>query len=130
MRRMPRWSLFILAATAPASALLVPSPVLAYGEPEDIEPHLEERALHFHTDRLRVDPGSTDTAFDTYPPVRPLVYSGELHAAARFYADDMAEHGCFPADHSSCDGTPFGTRVSGFYSVSYTHLTLPTTSRV
>ncbi|MCO4769434.1 MAG: CAP domain-containing protein [Deltaproteobacteria bacterium] len=103
----------------PLLALLsLPSLAHGYGEPEGVEPHIEERALHFQTDRLRVDPGATDVQFDSYDPVRPLIYSADLHAAARFYADDMAENGCFPADHSSCDGTSFGERVSSFYGGS------------
>ena len=98
-----------------ALILLCPSVASAYGEPANLEQHLEERDLHFHTDRLRVDPGATDVQFDTYDPVRPLVYNDDLHEAARFYADDMAENGCFPANHSSCDGTSFGDRVRSFY---------------
>ena len=97
---------------------LLPGVVFAYGETVEIEPNLEERALHFHTDRLRVDPGATDVTFDSYPAVRPLVYNAGLHEASRFYADDMAENGCFPASHSSCDGTSFADRVNRFYSGS------------
>ncbi len=95
---------------------LLPGSALAYGEGGELEPSLQERALHLQTDRLRVDPGATDITFDSYPAVPPLVYNGDLHAAARFYADDIQENGCFPADHSSCDGTPFGDRVRSFYS--------------
>jgi hypothetical protein len=96
---------------------LTPSLALGYGEPdEEGLPSPTERSLHFFTDRLRVDPGYTDSLFSGYLPVAPLAYNYELGAAARFYANDMAENGCFPADHSSCDGTPFDTRVSGFYS--------------
>ena len=76
--------------------------------------------MHFFTDQLRVDPGWTDSQFAGYLPVPPLAYNEDLGAAARFYADDMAENGCFPADHSSCDGTPFGERVASFYSGSPT----------
>ena len=103
--------IFALVATAPSAAA-------AYGEAGATEPSLEERALHLHTDRLRVDPGAADPAFDDLPAVRPLILADELGAAARFYAEDMAENGCFPADHSSCDGTSFGDRVRSFYSSS------------
>jgi len=104
-----------LALTA---LVALPGLAMAYGEPGNIESHLEERALHFQTDRLRVDPGATDVTFDTYPAVRPLVYNSELNSAARFYADDMRENDCFPASHSSCDGTSFADRVQSFYSGS------------
>ncbi len=98
-----------------AGLLAAPAAAFAYGE---ADLRVEERALHFQTDRVRVDPGATDVTFDTFDPVRPLVWSDELGDAARFYADDMGEHGCFPADHSSCDGTSFQARISSFYSGS------------
>jgi hypothetical protein len=101
-----------------ALLLLSPSLAFAYGEPGEVPPSLEERALHLHTDRLRVDPGAADSEFDELPAVPPLAWNDDLHEAARFYADDMAENGCFPADHSSCDGTTFGTRLAGYYSGS------------
>lgn len=97
---------------------LLPGIAFAYGETIELEQNLEERALHFQTDRLRVDPGATDVTFDSYPAVRPLIYNAELHEASRFYADDMAENDCFPANHSSCDGTSFADRVNSFYSGS------------
>jgi len=96
--------------------ILLPTSAWAYGEGLADRPSLEERAVHLFTDRLRVDPDATDAQFSTYAPVRPLRYQPDLNDAARFYAEDMAENGCFPADHSSCDGTPFGTRVNSFYS--------------
>jgi hypothetical protein len=99
-----------------AVLLLFPASALAYGEVVDDRPSPEERALHFFTDQLRVAPDATDLTFSTYPPVRPLIYSTELNEAARWYAEDMAVNGCFPADHSSCDGTSFGDRVRSFYS--------------
>ena len=95
----------------------VPGLAFGYGEPDDQGlPSATERSLHFFTDRLRVAPGHTDDLFSGYSPVPPLAYNYDLGAAARFYADDMAENGCFPPDHSSCDGTSFETRVSGFYA--------------
>ena len=99
-------------------ALSVSAPALAfgYGEAGAAKQSLPERALHFHTDRLRVDPGAADSTFDDLPAVRPLILADELAAAARFYAEDMAANGCFPADHSSCDGTSFSARVGSFYS--------------
>jgi hypothetical protein len=103
----------LLIATLAAA---VPSLASAYGEAGTTEQSLEERALHFYTDQLRVDPSATDSAFDELPAVRPLVLADELAAASRFYADDMGENGCFPADHSSCDGTSFSERVGSFYS--------------
>ncbi len=96
--------------------LLFPQLAFAYGEVVGDSPSPEERALHFFTDRLRVDPDATDPQFEDLPPVRALIYNADLNEAARFYAEDMAANGCFPADHSSCDGTPFGERVGGFYS--------------
>ncbi len=96
--------------------LLVPAAASAYGEGTVDRPSLEERAVHLFTDRLRVEPDATDPQFSNYAPVRPLRYHPDLNDAARFYADDMAENGCFPADHSSCDGTPFGDRLRQFYS--------------
>lgn len=98
-----------------AGLLAIPASAFAYGE---ADLRFEERALHFQTDRVRVDPGATDVTFDTFEPVRPLVWNDELGDAARFYADDMGEHGCFPADHSSCDGTSFQQRLNSFYSGS------------
>ena len=89
---------------------LSPAVALAYGEPdEDGYPSAEERAMHFFTDRLRVDPDYTDSQFSHYEEVAPLAYNRDLNHAAHFYADDMAENGCFPADHSSCVGTSFAT---------------------
>ncbi len=99
-----------------ALLLLLPAPAFAYGEVVDGRPSAHERALHFFTDQLRVDPDFTDPQFADYPPVRPLIHADALNEAARFYADDMAANGCFPADHSSCDGTPFGERLSLFYT--------------
>lgn len=100
-----------LAASAPAAAF-------GYGEAGETKQSLEERALHLHTDRLRVDPGAADEQFDDRPAVRPLIQAEELATAARFYADDMAANGCFPADHSSCDGTSFSSRLQSFYDGS------------
>jgi len=95
-----------------------PSAAFAYGEADGDRHGLEERALHFYTDRLRVEPDATDPQFGTYDPVHPLVYNPDLNDAARWYAEDMEAHGCFPPDHSSCDGTSFGERVGGFYEGS------------
>jgi hypothetical protein len=102
----------------PLIALLVLAPTAAhaYGEAPDGWPGPQERALHFFTDQLRVDPDATDPQFSTYVPVRPLIHAEELNESARFYADDMAANGCFPADHSSCDGTSFGDRLAMFYA--------------
>ncbi|HCP48497.1 MAG TPA: hypothetical protein DIU15_20840, partial [Deltaproteobacteria bacterium] len=98
--------------------LLVCAPGIAsaYGEGTELLPSWEERAVHLFTDRLRVEPGADDPQFSDYSAVRPLVYNPDLNEAARFYADDMAANGCFPADHSSCDGTPFGERLDNFYA--------------
>lgn len=96
--------------------LLLPSPAFAYGEVAHDRPSPEERALHFFTDQLRVDPDATDVQFSSYSPVRPLMYADPLNEAARFYAEDMNANGCFPEDHSSCDGTSFGDRLAAFYS--------------
>ncbi len=104
-------TLLLIAALA-ASA---PSVAGAYGEAGTSQQSLQERALHLHTDRLRVEPGAPDAAFDDLAAVRPLILADELAAASRFYAEDIADNGCFPADHSSCDGTPFSERVSSFY---------------
>jgi hypothetical protein len=112
-----------LPAAALACALLsLPGLALGYGESASSGdggpelPSAEERALHLFTDRLRADPAAADADFADLPAVRPLVRGSELGEAARFYASDMAENGCFPPDHSSCDGTPFGTRLAEFYS--------------
>jgi hypothetical protein len=93
-----------------------PSAALAYGESDGERYSLEERALHFHTDRLRIDPDATDPEFSDIDPMKPLVYNADLNDAARFYAEDMELNGCFPLDHSSCDGTSFGDRVDDFYT--------------
>ena len=94
---------------------LFPAVALAYGEADGERYTLEERAMHFYTDRLRVDPGFSDPESDHIDPMAPLVYNPDLNDAARFYAEDMELNGCFPADHSSCDGTSFDERVGGFY---------------
>ena len=99
-----------------ALPLLFPTLAHAYGEATALGPSPEERALHFFTDQIRVEPDANDPAFSNLPPVRPLVLNEDLNEAARFYADDMAENGCFPPDHSSCDGTAFGERVGSFYN--------------
>lgn len=96
-------------------SLLLPSAALAYGEGQGGMPSVEERSLHLWTDALRIDPDYTDVQFDEYDALDPLVYDADLNDAARFYAEDMAANGCFPADHSSCDGTSFETRVRSFY---------------
>lgn len=107
----------LLAALLP----LAPSVAAAYGEGDGDRPGLEERAVHFYTDQLRVDPDAADDPACGDPPdealvpVDPLVYQGDLNDAARFFAEDMQDNGCFPADHSSCDGTSFEDRVRGFY---------------
>ena len=96
-------------------ASILPASAFAYGEGDGGRPSVEERALHLWTDAVRVDPDYTDVQFDEYDPVPPLVYDSDLNDAARFYAEDMYENGCFPADHSSCDGTPFDQRLWSFY---------------
>lgn len=108
---MVRTTFLIVALTAAAPGL-----ASAYGEAGTTEQSLEERALHFYTDQLRVDPGAPDAAFDELPAARPLILADELAAASRFYADDMGANGCFPEDHSSCDGTSFSERLGSFYS--------------
>ena len=99
-------------------ALLVPASAAAYGEGSDDRPSIEERAIHFYTDEVRLDPDHFDDEFSGYSPMHPLIYNRDLNDAARFYAEDMEANGCFPADHSSCDGTPFDARVWSFYSGS------------
>jgi len=102
--------------TVPALlVLLAPGVASGYGETDGDRPCPQERAVHFFTDQLRVDPGAYDAQFDR-DPVRPLVHHPDLNDAARFYAEDMAANGCFPEDHSSCDGTSASDRVGSFYS--------------
>ena len=95
--------------------LLWPCTALGYGEVVDDRPSPEERAAHFFTDRLRVEPDYTDVQFSDLEPVRPLIYAAGLNEAARYYAEDMAANGCFPDTHASCDGTPFPERLAMFY---------------
>lgn len=109
--QMHRSTAFVLL-----SSLLVPAVALAYGEGADGRPSVEERAIHYYTDEVRIDPDFYDDAFWEDWPVPPLVYNRDLNDAARFYAEDMeANPNCFPADHSSCDGTSFEDRVRSFY---------------
>jgi uncharacterized protein (TIGR03382 family) len=97
-----------------AVAMAYPVTALGYGETTEDRPNAHERAVHFFTDQLRVDPGAHDSEFDR-EPLRPLAYNPDLNDAARFYADDMATNGCFPEDHSSCDGTSAADRITSFY---------------
>ena len=105
-----------LILSLPTLVALAPALASGYGEGDSAGPSLEERALHSQTDRARVEPGATDDAFASLPAVRPLVANADLGDAARFYADDMSQNDCFPADHSSCDGTSYATRVDSFYA--------------
>ena len=104
-----------ICALALLAALLAPASAAAYGEGSAGYPSLEERAIHFYTDELRIDPDYYDSDFEDKTPLSPLVYNRDLNEAARFYAEDMQSGGCFPADHSSCDGTSFEERVRSFY---------------
>ena len=97
-----------------AVAMAYPVTALGYGETTEDRPNAHERAVHFFTDQLRVDPGAHDSEFDR-EPLRPLAYNPDLNDAARFYADDLATNGCFPEDHSSCDGTSAADRITSFY---------------
>lgn len=107
---MSRLSLLLICL-----AVALPARAVAYGEGGEGGPSPDERAVHLFTDLLRMEPGAMDPAWSSLTPALPLLWNDDLHAAARFYAEDMVENGCFPANHSSCDGTPFGDRVSSFY---------------
>lgn len=106
----------MMVRTLSVALLLTASRAYAYGEVEDGAPNAKERAVHLFTDLLRMDPGAMDPSWSMLSAVDPLQWNADLGAAARFYAEDMVENGCFPANHSSCDGTSFGDRVSSFYS--------------
>ena len=68
------------------ACIAAPAQAFGYGETVDDRPSPHERAVHFFTDELRVDPGEHDSQFDR-EALRPLVYQSTLNDAARFYAD-------------------------------------------
>lgn len=98
-------------------SVLTPSVALAYGEPVDGVPNRYERLLHVLTNQVRQAPHDWpgwDTSLATAAARSPVAHESGLSAAARFHADDMATNMCF--QHESCDGTPFQTRVSRYFS--------------
>lgn len=99
-------------------ALGVPSMAFAYGEPdENGSPNANERLLHVFTNQVRQAPHEWpdwDTSLASPEARGPLGLEPSLLAAARYHANDMAKNGCF--SHESCDGTPFQSRVSRFFS--------------
>ena len=98
--------------------LLAPSLALAYGEPDGAgRPNHRERLLHVFTNQVRAAPHDWpgwDTSKATANARPPVRLHGKLIEAARFHADDMAEHNCF--QHESCDGTTFQVRVDRFFN--------------
>lgn len=98
--------------------LLAPSLALGYGEPDGAgRPNHRERLLHVFTNQVRAAPHDWpgwDTSKATAQARPPVRLHGELIEAARFHADDMAQHNCF--QHESCDGTTFEARVDRFFS--------------
>lgn len=104
--------------TLAAALLALPQVAFAYGEPDDNGvPNHNERLLHVLTNQIRQAPHEWpdwDTSLATPEARQPLGLQPQLFAAARFHANDMAANGCF--SHESCDGTPFQSRVSRFFS--------------
>lgn len=91
---------------------------LAYGEPDAAgRPDHRERLLHLFTNQVRAAPHEWpgwDTAKATAEARPPVRLHGRLFEAARFHADDMAEHQCF--QHESCDGTTFQARLARYFN--------------
>ncbi|MBK6684510.1 MAG: CAP domain-containing protein [Deltaproteobacteria bacterium] len=98
--------------------LLAPGLALGYGEPDGAgRPNHRERLLHVFTNQVRAAPHEWpgwDTSKASATPRAPVRLHGKLIEAARFHADDMAEHNCF--QHESCDGTTFEVRVDRFFN--------------
>lgn len=97
--------------------VLTPSVALAYGEPVDGVPDRYERLLHVLTNQVRQAPHDWpgwDTSLASGEARDPVAHESGLLAAARFHAVDMATNMCF--QHESCDGTPFETRITRFFS--------------
>jgi hypothetical protein len=100
----------------------------SWGVPVDGLPSWQERSVHALTNAARMAPleyRATYAADHTpafggilaaFPAVPPLAWDGALGGVAREHSRDMADRGCF--QHASCDGTPFGTRVRGAYTLS------------
>jgi hypothetical protein len=121
---LTRWTVaWVLSG---AACLPVPSAIAGNGDPIGGLPSYFERAALALTNACRQGPQTyRDTYLSAYPtilqpgnhpPQRPLYWNLALSQAARAHSVDMATNGCF--GHSSCDGTPWNSRVASYYSES------------
>ncbi|MFW5774795.1 MAG: CAP domain-containing protein [Chitinivibrionales bacterium] len=106
--------------------LFLTSAILAgYGDPDPdypTHPDWQERTVLTLVNLCRMSPEQFRDDYlqvsgillpQNYPAVDPVYWNLNLNRIARIHAQDMAEN-C-GLQHNSCDGTPFGSRVGGFY---------------
>jgi hypothetical protein len=98
-----------------------------YGDKWDSVPSLRERQLLVLTNACRMAPVQYRNAYigsgyqillpANYPAVDPLYWNLALNRASRAHAVDMANN-C-GIQHPSCDGTPWLTRITSYYTKPY-----------
>lgn len=98
-------------------AFLSPNPGFAYGVPDAMgKPNIQERILLVLTNQIRQAPHDWpgwDTNLAPSTSLVPLAEQTDLFEAARYHADDMADHDHFA--HESSDGTPFSSRIQRYF---------------
>ena len=109
--------------------LTLPAAMAGYGDVDDEGyPNYEERAVHFWTNAVRVDPEAFDAeyqasgcSYDGFEssektPKQLLYFDRNLNIAGRYHSQDMYDNNWF--EHESSDGTSFFERVSWWYTES------------
>lgn len=106
-----------LSACAAFTICLIPVHSFAYGVPDSTgKPNNQERMLLVLTNQIRQAPHDWpdwDTSLSPGTSLVPLAEQTDLFDAARYHADDMADHNHFA--HESSDGTPFSSRIQRYF---------------
>lgn len=99
-----------------------------YGVPGDVQPNHNARTIHALLNAARMAPAEYDAQYlgdlpgilepANYPPIHPLIWTWELIWSSGAHADDIANTPGCPYGRDSCDGTPWATRLAGYYSGS------------
>ncbi len=90
----------------------------ALGEPSGDYPDYDERVVLYATNRARANP--SQEGWPSYPAQPPLQWNEQLNESARAHSIDMRDTPCF--QHNSCDNTDVFTRITTYYTTSYSEI--------
>ena len=114
---MRRSTKTLLVASTWLTTCFIGTKSFAYGVPDNSgKPNTQERILLVLTNQIRQSPHDWpgwDTNLSPGTSLVPLAEQSDLFDAARYHANDMADHNHFA--HESSDGTSFSSRIQRYF---------------